>query len=260
MKQIKAILILAAIMISSGNISAQEYKVTVQNSKETKLIIKDFSNDLPIEGYSGNEIIITSISGETAPPEKAKGLKAIYPGGSDNSGIGVNAEKSGNNITITCLVPFTRHAEYKMKIPDNLAIQLESGCERSSDVTISNMKNELDIQNCHDITLKGVTGPLVLSSIAGDISIDFSSIASDKPFSVNSVSGDIDITLPAKTAANLELGTINGSFYSDFDLSISEKDLKKVGGSQMKFALNGGGFKFSIVTVNGNIFLRKGNQ
>ena len=147
-----------------------------------------------------------------------------------------------------------------MRVPDNMAIQLESSCERSSDVTISNMKSELDIQNCHDITLKGVSGPLVLASIAGDINVVFSSVATDKPSSINSVSGDIDITLPTKTATNLELGTINGSFYSDFEFANSSKDLKQVGGSQMNFALNGGGFKFRIVTVNGNIYVRKGNQ
>jgi hypothetical protein len=55
------------------------------------------------------------------------------------------------------------------------------------------------------------------------------------------------------------MGTINGGFYSDFDISDSQKDMKRVGGNHLNASLNGGGFKFSIETVNGNIYLRKGN-
>ena len=39
----------------------------------------------------------------------------------------------------------------------------------------------------------------------------------------------------------------------------TQKNLKKVGGNKLNFPLNGGGFKFSIATVSGNIYLRKGN-
>jgi lia operon protein LiaG len=259
MKTIKIVLITLITFLGAGRLTAQEYKIAVQNTKDSKLILKDFSGDLPIEGYSGNEIIFTSANESFAPPEKAKGLKPIYPGGTDNSGLGLSVQKNGNQITVTCLLPFTRRGEYKIKVPDNLALEMSSGCERSSDISVSGMKNELDIENCHDIVLKNVSGPLVLSTIAGEINITFGTMVTDKPFSINSVSGDIDITLPAKTATNIEMGTINGGFYSDFDISDTQKDMKRVGGNHLSAALNGGGFKFSIETVNGNIYLRKGN-
>ena len=121
------------------------------------------------------------------------------------------------------------------------------------------MKNEIDIKTCHNIDLKDVTGPLVLSTISGDINITYSSINSAKSSSVNSISGDIDITIPVKTATDLELRTVAGAFYSDFDFSATQKNLKKVGGNEMNYSLNGGGFKFNIGTVSGNIYLRKGN-
>lgn len=216
------------LILTAGYLSAQEYKTTVQNAKDGKLVLKDFSGDLPVEGYSGNDIVITSTAEDLTPPEKAKGLKPIYPSGTDNTGLALDVQKSGNQVTVICLLPFTKGGEYKIKVPDNLAIELESGCERSNSVTISNMKNEIDIKNCHDIVLNNVSGPLVLSTISGNIDVTFGTINSDKPFSVNSVSGDIDIRLPVKTATNLELGTVTGAFYSDFDLAQSKKDLKKL--------------------------------
>ena len=238
---------------------AQQYKTTVQSPKESKLVLKNFSGNLPVTGYNGSEIVISSDSGNFTPPEKAKGLKAVYPGGTDNTGLGLDIEKNGNQVVVTCLLPLGRDEEYKVRVPENMSVEIESGCERSNDVVIEGVKNEIDIKNCQNIDLKGVSGPLILSTISGDINITFGTIATDKPFSVNSVSGDIDITLPSKTATNLEMRTINGSFYSDFDFTDTHKDLKKVGGNELNFALNGGGFKFTIATVSGSIYLRKGN-
>jgi lia operon protein LiaG len=259
MKAMKFSIIAVFMLISAGVVSAQEYKISVQNSKETRLILKDFSTLLPIEGYAGNDIIIASTSGKFAPPEKAKGLKAIFPAGTDNTGIGLDVQKIDNLITITCLLSFTQNGEYKIKVPENLALEISSGCERSNDISVEGMKNEIDIKSCHNIDLKEVSGPLVLSTISGDINITFSGINTVKSSSVNSISGDIDITLPAKTSADLELRTISGAFYSDFDFSQTQKNLKRVGGNEINYSLNGGGFKFTINSVNGNIYLRKGN-
>jgi DUF4097 and DUF4098 domain-containing protein YvlB len=144
-------------------------------------------------------------------------------------------------------------------VPENLAIEITSGCERNNAISIINMKNEIDIKSCHNIDLKNVTGPLVLSTISGDINITYSSINSSKSSSINSISGEIDITLPVKTSTDLELRTVSGAFYSDFDFSESQKNLRKVGGNEINYSLNGGGFKFAIGSVSGNIYLRKGN-
>jgi predicted membrane protein len=259
MKTMKSSIIAICIFLCSGNLHAQEYKIPVQNTKDGRLILKDFTGTLPIEGYTGTDIIITSTAENLTPPEKAKGLKPIFPAGTDNTGMGLDVQKIDNLITVTCLLPFSRNGEYKIRVPENMSIELSSGCERSNDISAKGMKNEIDIKSCHDIDLKDVTGPLVLSTISGDIKISFSSINTTKSSSVNSISGDVDITLPVKTATDLELRTVSGAFYSDFDFSESQKNLRKVGGNEINYSLNGGGFKFAIGSISGNIYLRKGN-
>ena len=125
-------------------------------------------------------------------------MKPIYPAGTDNTGIGLDVQKIDNLITVTCLIPFTQDGEYKIRVPENMAIELSSGCERNNDIEIKGMKNEIDIENCHDIKLDNVTGPLVLSTISGNIDITYSTINTTKSSSVNSISGDIDITFRLK--------------------------------------------------------------
>ncbi len=253
------VLILTAMIFTTAISRAQEYKIPVQNSSDEKLSLIDFMGTLPIEGYNGKDIIITTTSGPSFDaPERAEGLKPNYSNGTDNTGIGLELEKSGNQISVRCLLPITKRAEYTMKVPYNLAIMAESGCERTNSISIQNMKNEIEIKTCHSISLSDVTGPLVLSTVAGGIDIEYTKVNSDKPVSINSVSGNIDITIPALTPADMEIRTITGKVSSDFDFPSGDGDMKQVGGKTYSYALNGGGVDYTIVSVSGNIHLKKG--
>lgn len=238
---------------------AQEYTITVENPKDSRLSLASFSGSLIIEAVPGNKIIFTSPDAEDLKtPERAKGLKPVYPAGTDNTGIGLSVEKQGNDIVVNCLIPFTNSTDYTLKVPENMAMKIVSQCQNSTDIEITGMKSELEIQNCQNISLKNVTGPLVLSTISGNIEVTFGSITVGKPFAINSVSGEIDITLPASFPVDLSIGTVTGRIFSDYEFNDKSDNLKQVGGSQLVSKLNGGGTKFSIMNVSGNIYLRKG--
>jgi lia operon protein LiaG len=236
---------------------AQDHKIVVQNTKEGKLTLNNFSGDLPIEGYNGTEIIITSDRPEKAP-SRAKGLQPIYADGTDNTGIGVSVEKNGNQVTLQCLLPITQSANYRIKVPDNFSITVDNECGNSGDVTLSNIKGEIDIKNCQGINLKNVSGSLVLSAVSGDIEVVLADVNKDKPVSIAAISGEIDVTVPAKAGIDIQMENISGGIYSDFDFSTEKKSLKRVGGNNsVKGQLNGGGADFKITNISGNIYLRK---
>lgn len=253
---------LVVVLAIATSLKAQEYKIPVTNSKDGKITLNDFMGELPIEGYSGSDIIVSITSGIVKPDQeelkRSKGLTPIYATGMDNTGIGLHMEKIGNQVTLDCLPPITRRVEYSLKIPDNFSVKTESGCERNTHVDIKNMKNELDIKNCQKISMTGVTGPLVLSTISGDIDVGFSNPDFTSPFSISAVSGDIDVTLPSSVKADLKMKTVTGNMYTDFDIpAANNENLKRVGGSTIEIPLNGGGVEFNLINVSGNIYLRK---
>ncbi len=263
MKTIKFSMFITAMFFMAPMLQAQDYKIPVDNSKDGKLTLNDFMGNLPITGYSGTEIVITNTSGDVKPDpeelERSKGLKPIYSAGVDNTGLGLHVEKNGNQVTIQCLIPITRHAEYSIKVPDNFSIKSESGCERSNDVSVDNVKGEVDIKSCQSIKLKNVTGPLVLSTISGDIDIVMSGLVKDNPYSISNISGDIDVTLPPTAPVDLKMKTVSGNMYTDFDIPADKaSNMKRVGGSAVEVPLNGGGVEFNLINVSGNIYLRKG--
>jgi len=259
MKPVNYVLLLGLAILSAYSLHAQEYKIAVQNTKDGKITLNDFPNDLPVEGYSGNEIIVTSdLPGKA--PDRAKGLQPVYAGGTDNTGIAVNVEKNGNQVTLQCLLPVTKSASYKIKVPDNFNVEVKNECGHSGDVEVRNIKGEVAVENCQGIEVKNVSGPLVLSTISGNINISFTTIATDRPISLASVSGEIDVSVPAKLGLDVELETVSGAIYSDFDFSADDKKMKRIGGSTVKSQLNGGGASVKITNVSGNIYFRKAQQ
>ncbi|HLX66376.1 MAG TPA: hypothetical protein VKR41_05250, partial [Puia sp.] len=138
MKYVIPFLLLVCI---TGRLSAQEFKVTVENTKDGQLALDDFPGDFTVEGYSGTEIVVTSDGGDFAPPERAKGLKPVYGGGTDNTGMALYMEKNGNKVSFRCLLPIQKSATYHIKVPENLALKIHQECSRSGTTTIQNMKN-----------------------------------------------------------------------------------------------------------------------
>ncbi len=259
MKPVNYVLSLGLAILSVCSLHAQEYKVAVKNIKEGKLTLNDFPGNLPVEGYSGSEIIITSdMPGKT--PDRAKGLQPVYAGGTDNTGLAISVEKNGNQVTLQCLLPITKSANYKIKVPDNFSIEVDNECGHSGDVTVGNVKGEVAIKNCQSIKVNNVSGPLVLSTISGNININFTTLTKDRPISLASISGEIDVTVPAKTGVDIELETISGGIYSDFDFPNDDKKMKRIGGNTIKTELNGGGANMKITNISGNIYFRKGGQ
>jgi DUF4097 and DUF4098 domain-containing protein YvlB len=260
MKNLYYSMIAGILILTAQGVRSQDYKIPVQNTKDGKLTLVDFMGDLPIEGYSGTEIVVASeadleLSDEEA--ERSKGLKPVYSAGTDNTGIGIHMEKNGNQVTLQCLLPFTKSAEYRIKVPDNFAIKAESGCERNTEITVKNIKNEVDIKNCQSIRLTGISGPVVLSTISGDIDVEFTELNMESPISISNISGAIDVTLPPASKADLKMKTVTGNIYTDFEMPASDKSMKQVGGSSFEVPLNGGGVDFSLINVSGNIYLRK---
>jgi hypothetical protein len=93
-----------------------------------------------------------------------------------------------------------------------------------------------------------------IETISGDIEIDGILGRMD----INTISGFIDLSLPENHNADLELSTISGSMYSDFDFkSDEEKGYSHYRRNEVSKRLNNGGTRIFLKTISGDIFLRK---
>jgi len=80
---------------------------------------------------------------------------------------------------------------------------------------------EIDIEE-GDITLTDITGPLIIKSNKGDVTMVFSEVNQESPTSVICNEGDIDITMPGESAVTFRLKTSSGEVFTDLEISEQE--------------------------------------
>ena len=94
------------------------------------------------------------------------------------------------------------------------------------------------------------------STINGDYEFEFFG----QPMELKTISGAIDISIPASTGLDFSAKTISGEVYSDLEIQYPEgkEGLRKIVGQDFKGRINGGGTLSLLETISGNIYLRKG--
>ena len=109
---------------------------------------------------------------------------------------------------------------------------------------------------------------LLLSSAT---EVETNALTPNKAMSFSTLNGNVDVTLPADTKANLKMKTDNGEIFSDFEITLkatspptpqetATKDWKRYRvrfDKAMYGAINGGGPEMQFTTLNGTIYIRK---
>jgi DUF4097 and DUF4098 domain-containing protein YvlB len=72
---------------------------------------------------------------------------------------------------------------------------------------------------------------------------------------VKTISGYIDLAIPASQNADIAFSTISGTIYTNHTLSVSKNHTGIP--SVIKEKLNSGGLPISLETISGDIFFRK---
>ncbi|GAB3249899.1 hypothetical protein GCM10027347_07310 [Larkinella harenae] len=255
----KFTLLVTAILWCTLHAHAQEYKAKLGNSKDRKVTIEMDAGDYKIEGYDGDEVVIRTSATFEAPPERAKGLKPLYYAAVDNSGIGLAVTPEGNGLKIEKAT--RKDIDYTIRVPKRAAILVRQVNWRNGSVSISNVDGDLEVKTTNSpISLKNVTGPVVANTTNGEVNVTFTNLSQEKPTSITTISGEIDVTLPANAKTNMKLRSINGEMYTDFDLGqkSSKEGMPRVGGSNnVEGTTNGGGVEMKLNTISSNIYIRK---
>jgi hypothetical protein len=263
--------------VSIPILAQNQYKTSFKNSPESEIVIQVGSNEVQIIGHEKDEIIITTdFAGEYVDepvkmrkerPERAEGLKAISVSATDNTGIGLVVEKEEDYFSVLKISKNARNKSYTFMIPNRVALNIHDiHAEVNTTYHVKNFMGESEIMALNsELKMENISGPVVANATNGNVEIVFSRMTPDKPNSIVSVNGYVDVTMPNNTGADLEMNTVNGEAYTDWEIEV-DKDASSampMGMGNMNMfnvagKINGGGIPVTIHSVNGDIYLRKG--
>ena len=275
MKKMNLTTVLFLVLTASACFAQKENPETLtvplsQPGKSYTLKADLVTGSINVTGYDGKDVIVNVTSRKDSVDEdndmdhqpKEKGMRRI----TTRNGYEVTAKEADNNITINTGNP-NSYIDLNIKAPQNVKLKLTTVNEGV--ITVSGLKGEIEVQNVNnDINLKNISGSAVANTVNGEITAVFSSIEPQASMGFSTLNGDINVTFPSDTRADLKLKSDMGDVYSDFDIDVdkrpakteqtSEPGLYKIKKDDWVYGkINGGGPEMIFKSMHGDIYIKK---
>lgn len=273
----KYFFLLLAVVLCTGTVLAETtINRTVTATPGGEVSIEIIAGELTIIGWDRNEVLVEGVVGDDVEEVKVE---------SDGDGVSIEVELDDDKK-----IQKEGYANLEIHVPAGATIDLDcvaveidvSGISGeleiesiSGNITISGRPETMDIESisgnllildgADEIDIQSVSGTLKIEggslrdvdveSVSGKI--EFSGdITPDGSLSVESVSGNVVVLVPAGGSATIDLSTFSGDFSSDFGEMEVRKE-KFIPAKDAKFTIGGGGARISVETFSGNIEIRQ---
>jgi hypothetical protein len=158
--------------------------------------------------------------------------------------------------------------EIEVPVRTNLELRVVNGGE----IAVEGVEGSLEVNNVNGpVRLTGVAGSVVASSVNANVTVRLTRVTDAKAMAFSSLSGTVDVTLPATTKANLKLRSDNGDVFTDFDVQQTDPPARSGwvrsdrSDKRMRFevnntiygTINGGGPEIEARSFNGSVYIRK---
>ncbi len=241
---------IALFLLSVGYLPVQAQRFKLALGKGSKIKIEEVKGSIYVEEYNGKELLLNSP--DYGVSDKAKGLKILGANGSDNTGVGLYYKKEGNTIVFRGIR--RKKQDYYFKVPKGTAFAARLRSVYSDRLIMKNFSGEIEINVAHTrVTLENITGPVLLNASYKGPKVVFSKVNQDKPSSIVCPHGDVDVTIPADTKANIVASSSYGDIYTNLDIKVNDSEKR----SKVRGTLNGGGVEIEVRSPYKNVYLRK---
>lgn len=261
------VIVLAAAGALFGQEGGDKVNVPLTDPSRPATVRVDLMNgNVVVKQHAGRDIQV-EMEGGRAPrraaskrPSEVDGLKRI-----DVFSTGLDVEEKDNVVRIGS-GPRSANSSVTVLVPQNTSLKLKT---MTGKVEVEGVNGEIEANSMNGgVTITNVGGSVVAHSLNGRVTVSLNRIEPNKAMSFSTLNGDIDVTMPAATKANVRLKNDHGEVWTDFDMKLESTPKVEQGKSadgkyKVKFertvtgTINGGGPDMSFTTMNGQIRIRK---
>jgi hypothetical protein len=249
-----------------------------QNSSKYTIKVMNLNGKVDIKGHSGTAVEMKArkiVEARRNADRLEQEWKLVFrqEGNTvliyaDGPGVTVKQNSNGNwsysvnNDSKDGMVKF----DIELLVPDAAVVQAST--INGGDVTMQNLQSDAEATNVNGaVRLTNMNGNVKATTVNGDVEVQSKKAPSvDTKFTT--VNGAVRLTYPPQLAANIQYTSVSGDFYTDFNVTASPLREEKRHGDGTYYKVGGksalqvgrGGPKIKITTVNGDMFLKKGDN
>ncbi|MEM8525555.1 MAG: hypothetical protein AAGG68_13020 [Bacteroidota bacterium] len=262
-------IVLITLIFSSFQLFGQESEQLIiplsDSGKRGKLEVGLHRGNISVKGTNRKDILIRYASKEkkvSRIEDAGNGLKRL-----NGNSVDLQVTERKNEVEIG--VGHNTTVNLTIEIPSNFDLDVYT--HHSDDILLENINGEIEVQSHHGgLVAKSISGSLVANSWHGDLIVTFNKVTPNIPLAFSTYHGNVDITIPSGTKANLKLKSEQGEILTGFDVNLKAQapTVKNTGqGGTYKVnidnwvmgTINGGGSEILAKNHDGDIYIRKGN-
>lgn len=268
MNRMNTVVGLLALALSGAAAAQSADRVVVPLTDATRpasLHVPIIQGGITIRGTDRKDILVEARASKNQTQNDkpdASGLKRIPQPAS------LSVEEENNRVRISTGMP---DEFYNLIIEVPVKTNLEISTVNGGEISVDGVDGELEVGNVNGgITLTRVSGSVVAHTTNGNVKVALSRITPQKPMAFTTLNGDVDLTIPGTTKANLKLRSEQGEILTDFDLKVLPdsstpkiEDTRQSGGRYrievnkvLSATINGGGPDVEMRSFTGNLYLR----
>lgn len=241
--------------IATGRVT-EEFHQSHPLTPDGRVSIENTNGAVRIGVWERNEVKIDAVKSANNPQRLAEAnievtnaleniiIKTKYPEIDDNTGERRKGSRD-DRATVEYVLTIPRKARVDTAQLVNGPLELE-GVE--GDVQAACVNGSL--------TARGLKGDVKLSNVNGRVEVAIASLIDSKAVTLNSVNGNIVLTIPTNANADLRANTLHGAITNDFGLPVNNRETV---GHDLSGQLGSGGTRVHLSNVNGQIAIKRGS-
>ncbi|HEY3043283.1 MAG TPA: DUF4097 family beta strand repeat-containing protein [Vicinamibacterales bacterium] len=179
-----------------------------------------FQGGITVRASTGRDVIVTSSDARVSnsreqPSGKGAGLRRL----SQPAGLSVTEE---NNVMTISSGRLLGGGDVDVQVPARTNLKLST--VNGDQIVVERIEGDIEVTAVNgSIMLTDVAGAAVVHSTNGEVKVTLRQVTAQKPMSFTSFNGDVDVTLPPNTKANLKMRTDHGEVLTDFDVKLEQR-------------------------------------
>jgi putative adhesin len=246
----------ATFLAAASPARAQDFRWHGSIAQGQAIEIKGVNGDIRAEASGSNEVEVVaekharhddpaSVQIQVVPHPGGVTICAVYPTPSGRQpnecapGDGGRSNVQNNDVTVRFIV----------KVPAGVGF---TGKTVNGEVSAERLNGDLALSTVNGSISFSTTGLARANTVNGSIKGEMGRADWTDRLSMATVNGGIALTLPASLSADLHAQTVNGDIDTDFPVTITKVDRRRVDGT-----IGGGGRSLSLESVNGSISIKR---
>lgn len=146
--------------------------------------------------------------------------------------------------------------EYRLMVPRGAV--LDEAETVNGSVTVSGMTNSIEASAVNgQVTSSNVRGTAKLSTVNGGVNADLDEVASGSNLELETVNGQVMLTIPSDSSAVIKADSLNGDIRNDFGLTVRKG---RFVGRDLYGRLGSGNAQIRLSSVNGGLTISRKND